>query len=277
MEKVRYGILCITLLFSISAFTCTALAFECVAPTTTQNCFQCHTRSAIHNFHFGLGLTDPAECLLCHNGDAGSPCRTNTGPAPVETSGCANCHSECYEVQNHIPREGGCVACHVQTNLDIDDDCDGICNPGVSDVTCTGSDNCPSTPNGPNLGTCTKGVKGRTCIADYQCGTGGVCSMNQEDTSPAGGNGVGDACDCEGNFDCDLDQDGTDAAVFKKSYGRSTISGNECTYDNPCYGNFDGDQDADGTDAAVFKSDFGRSGLSGNPCPKCDTPRWCWY
>ena len=33
-----------------------------------------------------------------------------------------------------------------------------------------------------------------------------------------------------------------------------------------CEGNFDGDVDVDGTDAAVFKSDFGRSGFK-NPCP----------
>jgi len=37
----------------------------------------------------------------------------------------------------------------------------------------------------------------------------------QEDTYPTGGNGLGDACDCEGNFDCDPDQDGSDAAKFK--------------------------------------------------------------
>ena len=33
-----------------------------------------------------------------------------------------------------------------------------------------------------------------------------------------------------------------------------------------CEGNFDCDGDVDGTDAAVFKSDFGRSGFN-NPCP----------
>ena len=33
-----------------------------------------------------------------------------------------------------------------------------------------------------------------------------------------------------------------------------------------CEGNFDGDVDVDGTDAAVFKSDFGRSAFK-NPCP----------
>jgi hypothetical protein len=35
-----------------------------------------------------------------------------------------------------------------------------------------------------------------------------------------------------------------------------------------CNGNFDCDEDVDGSDAAVFKSDFGRSGFK-NPCPGC--------
>jgi hypothetical protein len=39
----------------------------------------------------------------------------------------------------------------------------------------------------------------------------------------------------------------------------------------PCEGNFDCDLDVDGTDASVFKSDFGRSKFS-NPCPNCDEP-----
>ncbi len=39
----------------------------------------------------------------------------------------------------------------------------------------------------------------------------------------------------------------------------------------PCEGNFDCDQDVDGTDAAVFKADFGRSPFK-NPCPSCPPP-----
>ena len=38
----------------------------------------------------------------------------------------------------------------------------------------------------------------------------------------------------------------------------------------PCEGNFDCDTDVDGTDAAVFKEDFGRSQFK-NPCPGCTT------
>jgi hypothetical protein len=64
---------------------------------------------------------------------------------------------------------------------DSDEDC-------VSDSL----DNCPSTPNGPDLGTCTKGTIGQTCMSNGECGTGGLCSMNQEDTDE---DGIGDACE----------------------------------------------------------------------------------
>jgi hypothetical protein len=129
------------------------------------------------------------------------------------------------------------------------------------------NDNCVLTPNGPNLGTCLVGTVGDTCTNDLECGSGGLCSLNQEDSIPPGGNGLGDVCECEGDFDCDGDQDGSDAAAFKIHFGRSLFS-RPCTGEDPCYGDFDEDADADGTDAAQFKEDFGRSGFT-NPCPAC--------
>jgi len=107
-------------------------------------------------------------------------------------------------------------------------------------------DNCPETPN-----------------------------PGQEDIMPPGGNGIGDACECEGNFDCDEDCDGTDAATFKADFGRSSFR-EPCESGNPCHGDFDCDNDADGTDAATFKADFGRS-FFGNPCPTCTVKEWCSY
>ena len=89
------------------------------------------------------------------------------------------------------------------------------------------------------------------------------------------GNGIGDACDCEGNFDCDSDCDGTDAASFKTDFGRSGFL-NPCINESQCHGDFDCDADCDGTDAALFKTDFGRS-LFSNPCPACVVWDWCVY
>ena len=99
---------------------------------------------------------------------------------------------------------------------------------------------------------------------------------NQEDDLPSpDGNGIPDACDCEGNFDCDGDCDGTDAATLKTDFGRSTFD-DPCESSNPCKGDFDCDSDCDGTDAALFKQDFGRSSFN-NPCPTCEVGEWCVY
>jgi len=82
-------------------------------------------------------------------------------------------------------------------------------------------------------------------------------------------------CACEGNFDNDQDQDGSDAANFKLDFGRSSFF-NPCTDGDSCNGDFDCDVDVDGTDAARFKEDFGRSPFS-NPCPSCPKDPWCVY
>jgi hypothetical protein len=97
----------------------------------------------------------------------------------------------------------------------------------------------------------------------------------QEDTYPPGGNGCGNACECEGNFDDNATCDGLDAATFKADYGRSSIN-KPCTNANPCNGDFSCNGNVDGLDAALFKSDFGRSGIN-NPCPVCPTDPWCVY
>jgi hypothetical protein len=120
------------------------------------------------------------------------------------------------------------------------DDIDG---DGINNL----SDNCPSYPNPMQL-----------------------------DIEPSpGGNGIGDACDCEGNFDCDEDCDGTDATKFKVNFGRSAFT-NPCTDEPQCLGDFDCDEDCDGTDAVLFKEDFGRSPFI-NPCPSCTSGAWCSY
>jgi hypothetical protein len=102
-----------------------------------------------------------------------------------------------------------------------------------------------------------------------------LANPDQADIYPPQGNGIGDACDCEGNFACDLDVDGTDASIFKLYFGRSTFN-NPCTAFDPCRGDFNCDGDADGSDASLFKADFGRSGAS-NPCPACVVGDWCTY
>ena len=63
------------------------------------------------------------------------------------------------------------------------------------DVALNRLDNCPGTPNAAGGGTCTLGdsnLLGTPCTLSAECGSGGFCSTNQEDSNS---NGVGDACE----------------------------------------------------------------------------------
>jgi hypothetical protein len=148
-----------------------------------------------------------------------------------------------------------------------DFDKDGIAN---------GEDNCPDTPNGPSGGTCTEGVSykiARPCLSDGECGDGGFCSMNQEDSNK---NGIGDACYlCEADFTCDGDVDADDMAEILNHFGRSQYF-NPCETGNPCNGDFTCDGDLDANDVAKFLEDFARSQFN-NPCPFCIEGDWCVY
>ena len=111
-------------------------------------------------------------------------------------------------------------------------------------------------------------------------GIGDICdncpdtyNPNQEDTSPPLGNGIDDACECEGNFDCNDNVDGSDLATFKANYGRNQYN-DPCHAGDRCNGNFDCDNNVDGGDLALFKSDYGRNQYN-NPCPTCVVGEWC--
>ena len=125
------------------------------------------------------------------------------------------------------------------------------------------------------------GMTGEVCFADFD--SDGILNdedncpdtynPDQEDTLPLEGNACGDACECEGNFDGDEDQDGSDAYTFRVNFGRNSYE-NPCESINPCIGNFDCDDNVDGSDAYTFKEDFGRSQYDA-PCPLCEAVEWC--
>jgi hypothetical protein len=139
-------------------------------------------------------------------------------------------------------------------------------------------DNCPNHPNGPLLGTCTQGTIGMTCTSDDECdlpGEESFCSMNQEDTYPTQGNGIGDACDCEADFNCGGEVDADDIELFLADFGRFLFN-NPCVNDNQCNGDFECDGDVDSEDVEKFLEDFGRFQFN-NPCPACEVGDWCVY
>ena len=108
-------------------------------------------------------------------------------------------------------------------------------------------DNCPTTPN-----------------------------PDQEDTYPPQGNGIGDACDCEGDFNSDGSVDALDLGLFSQELGKRTLPTNPCTNENPCNGDFDCNGAVDEADKALFSADFGRA-KNRNPCPPREEEVWCSY
>jgi len=105
------------------------------------------------------------------------------------------------------------------------------------------------------------------CPEDY--------NPSQLDTYPTQGNGIGDACDCECDFDCSGGVDAIDVTAFLTDFGRSTFN-NPCTNASPCNGDSNCDVNVDALDVDKFLEDFGRSQFF-NPCPDCVAGDWCVY
>jgi hypothetical protein len=246
----------------------------------------------------GITICNTTDDPGCLSPTSATLTRTDVAPEGIETftydynfqdAGCCKDYSvtlttgETNQYDNDLKRYVFTVTSAT------DDDCDGIAN---------GDDTCPAKANGPVVGTCTSGKIGKPCMSNEWCGTSGVCSMvqqdsdsdgwgnicdncpslanpSQEDTLPPGGNGCGNACECEGNFNGDNDCDGSDAATFKVDFGRNSVN-RPCKAGDSCNGDFSCNGNVDGTDAARFKSDFGRNGLN-NPCSSCVTLPWCTY
>jgi hypothetical protein len=98
----------------------------------------------------------------------------------------------------------------------------------------------------------------------------------QEDTYPPQGNGIGDACECEADLNCDGGVNVKDVEFFLRDFKKRTRLNNPCTNKNPCVGDFDCDGDVDDVDKTLFQSDFGR-GKHNNPCPDHERGMWCVY
>jgi hypothetical protein len=168
-------------------------------------------------------------------------------------------HDNCPEIynpeQDDSDLDGSGDVCDLDDDgdqfLDEDDNCPTDANPDQEDAdldkTGDSCDNCPAIPN-----------------------------ADQFDSYPPQGNRIGDACDCEGNFDADRDVDTADLMSFKKNFGRNNMI-NPCTNLLPCNGDLNCDRDVDVSDMLLFYEDFGRNNMI-NPCPpRVSGMAWCSY
>jgi hypothetical protein len=167
---------------------------------------------------------------------------------------CDNCPSDDNPDQRDDDSDGWGSIC------DPEDDTDGILAP---------PDNCPNTFN-PDQTNSDADSYGDACD---NCPT--TPNQDQTDTYPPQGNGIGDACDCECDFDCSGGVDATDVTAFLTDFGRSTFN-NPCTNASPCNGDVDCNGSCDANDVNKFLEDFGRSQFN-NPCPACVAGAWCEY
>ena len=215
----------------------------------------------------GDGIGDTEEA----GGDPTHPIDTDGDGAPdfLDTDsdddgvldGVDNCRLVPNPDQADADSDGPGDACDVCPQ-DPGNDVDG-------DGKCSNEDNCPDNYNPDQEDTDTDGV-GTMCD---NCPL--TPNPSQEDSYPPQGNGIGDACDCEANFDCDDDVDATDVNAFLADFGRNQYN-RPCTAQNPCYGDFLCDGDVDAYDVIKFLEDFGRSQFN-NPCPVCEAGNWCVY
>jgi len=174
---------------------------------------------------------------------------TNANQANSDADTIGNACDNCWGVSNanQLDSDMDCPAKPYTTDPKCGDACEFTGPDADGDGVIDNEDNCPA-----------------------------VANAGQADNYPPQSNAIGDDCECEGNFDCDNDCDGTDASTFKRDFGRSSFK-RPCTAGDPCNGDFTCNGNVDGSDAAKFKTDFGRSGFV-NPCPTCTSgQQWCVY
>ena len=160
------------------------------------------------------------------------------------------------------------------TNFDgIGNSCD-LDNDGIGY-----GDNCPTCPNGLFLGTCIKPLAGVTvsckrddnpnenhinCSSNDDCSdTGGACQKEQGDCND---NGIGDACECYADCNCDNEVNLTDLIIMKEEFLRDDCEISSCRADCNC------DTEVNLTDLLIMKTQFLR-----DDCPDCASGEKCGY
>ena len=155
----------------------------------------------------------------------------------------------------------------MQTDCDEDgigDVCDNDTTDNDNDDVAEGlgCDNCPLIPNGSAIGSCVKTVSdvvlgtGVSCTNPLNdCNEGEMCDMLQEDFND---NGIGDACECYADCNCDTKIDLGDLVIMRGEFSRTDC---EMSY---CYADCNGDNKVDLSDLVIIKTQFLRT-----DCPAC--------
>lgn len=132
-----------------------------------------------------------------------------------------------------------------------DYDCDGLTDA---------IDNCVHDANGPDSGTCARAVggillgTGVVCRIDDDCSAGESCQKNQEDCDS---NGIGDACECYADIDCNIKVDLADLVIVKGEFL------DPCP-PSACGADLNDDDKVDLSDLVIMKTQFLING-----CPAC--------
>ena len=197
---------------SICETTERSLGFSCVGTELDNGCVRVTL------------ITFGGELIHEGNGPIVTIVYTVSPSAPEGECRELNPQNEQVANENAIPLDSASALGEFCFLSNADNDTDGIPNT---------IDNCPENPNGPNLGTCVKIREGLfvgmgvICTESGDCLGDELCDLEQLDFDESG---VGDACECRGNFDGDSDIDGNDAFIFKLGFGRSSLF-------NPCPSN----------------------------------------
>jgi hypothetical protein len=204
------------------------------------------------NDGYGYPVFPHTTCSLDNCPNVYNPNQEETGDGDGVGDACDNCPYTPNPDQADYDGDGIGDVCDNCT----DTDADGYGNPGYLANTCD-DDNCPSTPNSPELGTCvmTSGnivyainsALLEPCTDNSTC----TCQMEQGDINI---NGIGDTCECYADLSGDGKVNSSDLLIMKIDYNRK-----DC-YVNPCDADCNNDGKVNSADLLIMKTQYNRIG-----------------